>query len=97
MSFQNEKFEQLPDERDSLLISANLIYRISRSFELEGGVLSNLLNGRRTRGDGALEEIDVIENRLNIGVRWAPPSRASKELTVLRYGNSNRRRAQRCH
>lgn len=81
-SFQNEQFEELADERDSVLLSAALIYRLSRSFEIEGGVLGNYRNGRRTDGNGMLEEIDVVENRLTLGIRWAPPSRASKDLTV---------------
>lgn len=83
LSFQNEQYDALPDEEDSLLVSAVLIYRLSRSFEVEGGVLSNLRNGRESSGDGTmLDEIDVMENRVTLGIRWAPPSRASKDLTV---------------
>ena len=65
-----------------------LLYRLGRSFELEAGYVFDRAEGLSTRpgaaGDGTLvrEDIDVTENRVTLGIRWAPPSRASRDLTI---------------
>jgi len=93
LSYERQSYDNRDDETDSVLASALLVYRLSRSFELEGGVIHDSASGTLTRfstvstaaGDiisGVPEEVDVTENRLTIGLRWAPPSRASQDLTV---------------
>lgn len=84
-SYERQSHDEREDERDSFLGSLRLLYRLGRSFELEAGYLFDRASGSRTRArDGAavLEDIDVTENRLTLGLRWAPPSRASRDLTV---------------
>ncbi|MGQ7844952.1 hypothetical protein ACUNV4_10765 [Granulosicoccus sp. 3-233] len=93
ISYERQTYDNRNDETDSVLASALLIYRLSRSFELEGGVVHDSASGVLTRfntvstagGDvisRVEEDVDVTENRLTIGLRWAPPSRASQDLTV---------------
>jgi len=85
VNFERREFDNRRDESDSILATAHLIYRLSRSFELEGGIVHDTATGLRTRfntGVGLEEDIDVTENRFTIGLRWAPPSRASQDLTV---------------
>ena len=92
ISYERQTYDNREDETDSVLASALLVYRLSRSFELEGGILHDSASGVLTRltadpadGDVLLEvpeDVDVTENRLTIGLRWAPPSRASQDLTV---------------
>ncbi len=81
VSFTKQDFDNRPDTTQSVLGEAQLIYRISRSFEAQLGYRVNVAEGERTRS-GALEEIDSIENRATIGLRWAPPTRATKDLTI---------------
>lgn len=84
-SYERQTYDNRVDETDSILASAQLIYSLSRSFELEGGVVHDSATGVLTRfntGVGQEEDVDVTENRVIIGVRWAPPSRASQDLTV---------------
>lgn len=85
ISYQRQEYDNRADESDSILASAQLIYRLSRSFELEGSIAHDTATGTRTRfntGVAEEQEIDVTENRFRIGVRWSPPTRASRELTV---------------
>lgn len=85
VNVERREFDNRNDESDSILTTAQLIYRFSRSFELEGGIIHDTASGLRTRfntGVGVEEDIDVTENRFTIGLRWAPPSRANQDLTV---------------
>ncbi len=84
-SFESEDFDNVGDNNDSLIVSAQLFYALSRSFTLEFGISHDRGTGLDTRligGADELDEIDVTENRVSVGLRWAPPSRASQELTV---------------
>ncbi len=85
ISYERQTYDNRDDQTDSILASAQLIYRLSTSFELEGGIVHDTAEGVLTRfssGIGVEEDIDITENRINIGLRWAPPSRASQDLTV---------------
>lgn len=84
-SYERQTYDNRNDEIDSILASAQLIYRLSRSFELEGGVVHDSASGLLTRfttGAALEEDVDITENRVTIGLRWAPPSRADQDLTV---------------
>lgn len=75
------------DSTQSVLGEAQFVYRLSRSFEAQLGYRVSAAEGTRTRiavGTGArtLEDIDSIENRVSVALRWAPPSRATKNLTI---------------
>jgi len=86
--YERQTYDRRQDEADSILGQARLLYRLSRSFELEVGYVFDSAVGTRTRVQGGVngvrvpESIDVTENRVNIGIRWAPPSRASRDLTI---------------
>lgn len=85
ISYETQEFDNLRDNSQSVLIGAQLIYSLTRSFDLQLGVTHDNGSGLRTRFTdvtGVEEDIDVTENRVAIGLRWAPPSRASQDLTV---------------
>lgn len=85
ISYERQTYDNRDDQTDSILASGQLIYRLSTSFELEGGIVHDTAEGVLTRfssGIGVEEDIDITENRITIGLRWAPPSRASQDLTV---------------
>lgn len=86
LSFAQQDFINREDNSQSVLGIASVVRRLSRSFELEFGYRVNVSEGVRTRsnatGADTLEDIDVIENRFTVGLRWAPPTRASKDLTI---------------
>ena len=74
-----------PDNSESVLLRAQLFYALTRSFALELGYTHDTASGLRTLTNGGVQtqdDIDVTENRVFVGLRWAPPSRASRELTV---------------
>ena len=74
-----------PDNSESVLLRAQLFYSLTRSFALELGYTFDNASGLRTLTNGGVQtedDIDVTENRVLVGLRWAPPSRASQELTV---------------
>ena len=74
-----------PDETESALLRAQLIYSLTRSFDLELGLLHDTASGQISTPNNAIagpQDIDITENRAFIGIRWAPGSRASQELTV---------------
>ncbi len=85
LSYRNESFDNRDDDTNSVLGSAVALYRLSRSFEVEAsyyfdtseGVESTIIDGARIN-----EDIDRAENRVGLGIRWAPPSRASQDLTI---------------
>lgn len=85
LRYERQEYDNRRDETDSILAGGQLVYRLSRSFELEGAVVHDSASGLLTRfsaGVGVVEAVDVSENRVSIGLRWAPPSRASRDLTV---------------
>lgn len=84
-SYESEDFDNLQDNSESFLVSAQLFYALSRSFSLEFGLSFDRGTGFETQAIGGIDgfdQIDVTETRASFGVRWAPPSRASQELTV---------------
>ncbi len=89
-NYERQDFVNRPDEIQSVLGIASFGYQLTRSFELILGYRFNVSDGQRTIvtdfTPGAeslgLEPIDVIENRGTITLVWAPPSRASKDLTI---------------
>jgi len=90
VSFETQEFDNRPDNSESLLLRASLIYQLNNSFELQFGVINDTASGLSTRlsaggavdADAAIETIDVTENRVIFGLRWSPPSRADRELIV---------------
>ncbi len=81
------EYDNIRDESLSLTLSAMVSYRLSRSFSVELAYVFDQTDGLRTRGANGVteanpEDIDVIENSAQLSLRWAPPSRASKALTV---------------
>ena len=85
MSYEKLEYKNRNDQNSSTVGSAVLGYQIARSFVLEFGYRGYLAEGLRTRltgGVAADEAIDITENRFSLGLRWAPPTRASRDLTV---------------
>lgn len=85
VNYETQEFLNRADNSESVIARAQLIYSLSRSFDLQLGFTHDTGTGTLTRFTddvGTLEEIDVTENRVAVGLRWAPPSRASQELTV---------------
>lgn len=86
INFEHQKYDNRADETDSILAIATLIYRLNRSFELEGSIIRDTASGLLTRsGTGSVrdeEDVNYTENRFRLGIRWAPPSRASRDLIV---------------
>ncbi len=83
--YEREEFINRTDESDAFLLTANFNYRLTRSFVLEFSLEFDAAEGLNTRGnaDNPVQiEIDETESRAILGVRWAPPTRASRELTV---------------
>jgi hypothetical protein len=87
-AYELEKYKIRSDKTDAYLVTADLIYRLTRSFNLELSLAYDSATGINTNnalpnGDPVPnDEIDESETRAIIGVRWMPPSRASRELTV---------------
>lgn len=86
LSYEKQEFINLPDNSQSVLGTLQWVYQLTRSFEFLAGYRGSIADGDRTRNLAAvgdsLELIDVTENRLTLGLRWAPPTRASKDLTI---------------
>ena len=85
ISYENQDFDNIEDNSESVLVGAQLIYALSRSFDLLAGITHDNGSGLRTlftEINGIEEDLDITENRVSIGLRWAPPTRASQELTV---------------
>jgi len=90
LEFSQLDFTNLPDNSQSVLGEVQLVYRLTRSFEAQLGYRFKTDTGKRRRSEpdeqGMLAErladIDSVENRISVGLRWAPPTRATKDLTV---------------
>ena len=92
INYETQDFSDRADNSESVLARARLIYSLSQSFDLQFSVTHDTGTGILTRFNegvgvgGAVgiveQDIDVTENRVAIGLRWAPPSRASQDLTV---------------
>jgi len=84
VNFTKQDFDNRnrPDNTQSVLGEAQLVYQIARSFEAQVGYRVNVAEGQLTNDQGTLEDIDTLENRAIVGLRWAPPTRATKNLTI---------------
>ncbi|MBX2883593.1 MAG: hypothetical protein KTR32_26805 [Granulosicoccus sp.] len=85
VSYESQDYDNLSDHSDSTLISARFIYDLTNSFSLQLGFTHDTASGVRTdfnTGVGVENDIDITENRVSLGLRWQPPSRASQNLTV---------------
>lgn len=86
LSYEAQDFINRVDNNQSLLGTLEYGYQLTRSFQLQASYRGIVSDGERTRnagaGDQLVELIDVIENRVTVGLRWAPPTRASKEQTI---------------
>ena len=84
--YRREEFDNAPDETDSVLGSARLLWRFTRSFELEASYVIDRASGTGVRADDAGDDVefdvDRTENRVGLGLRWAPPTRATRDLTI---------------
>lgn len=88
-AFEREEYINRADNTDAMLITGEMAYTLTRSLALEMSLTYDTGEGLRTRftqaANGIQEdeiEIDETETRATIGIRWAPPTRASRELTV---------------
>lgn len=86
VSYQEQEFDNRDDSSSSLLTFVEVSHRLTRSVELNAGYKSRNGSGSRAvffNGNNIGNELtDKTENRFTIGVRWAPPTRASQALTV---------------
>ena len=83
--YRRETFDTGPDELDTVLASARLLWRFARSFELEASYVLDRATGTETRADAdglAPGDVDRTENRVGLGIVWSPPTRASRDLTI---------------
>ena len=90
ISYESQDFDNRPDNSESLLLRARLIYQLTSSFDLQLGVTHDTATGLRSRFNNDsqrpegvdLEDIDITETRVTAGIRWAPPSRADQDLII---------------
>ena len=86
LSYEKQDFINRLDNAQSVLGTLRLVYQLTRSFELEVGYRGSVSDGERTlvsdTTGNTVDDIDITENRATIGLRWAPPSRASTDLTI---------------
>jgi len=86
LSFESQDSINLPDNSQSLLGSIQLFHRLSRSFEFQLGYRGTVSESEDTINldalDAPLEIADITENRVTVGFRWSPPTRASRDLTI---------------
>jgi len=83
--YEKEDFTNRDDSTEAYLLGASLFYRLNRSFELLFSLEFDAAEGLTTRGnvdDPIQFQIDETESRAEIGIRWAPPTRASREAIV---------------
>ncbi len=85
LRYENEQFDNLDDESDSVAADITVDFRLTQSFIIGAGVRSSYSTGTNTRefisvaADG---NFDVTENRGVLLLRYAPPSRATREPVV---------------
>lgn len=83
--YENERFDNLDDESDSVAASVRVDFALTESFTLGVGARTSFATGINTRefvGGNAEGEFDITENRAVFELRWAPPSRATREPVV---------------
>lgn len=83
---EEQQFDNLPDDLTGVTASVSLAYKLTQSFSITGGLRTAHSQGIDTQQailgaspDGAF---DITETRAVLGLRWAPPSRASRETVV---------------
>ena len=85
LAYEQEEFINRTDHSEAMLVGADLIYTLTRSLDLEFSLTYDTGEGVTTQGtvDDFIENIvDETETNATIGIRWVPPTRASRELTV---------------
>ncbi len=71
------------DNSQSVVGSIELEKRLSRSFIFDLGYFASYGDGQRTSEEtNLLEDFEIVENRVKVGIRWAPPSRADKDVAI---------------
>jgi len=80
-AYQQEEFRNTDDFSESVLGLGSVVYRFTRSFQFELTYEHEINEGLSSTGQ-EIENIDSVENRVTIGLRYVPPSRASRDLTV---------------
>ena len=79
---ENQRFDNVDDDIDSIRADVLLNYQINESFSVSGGVRSTHSEGINTRdniGVAADGSFEITENRALVQLTWAPTSRASQE------------------
>ncbi|MFK7862023.1 MAG: hypothetical protein AB8B64_24670 [Granulosicoccus sp.] len=85
VSFESQDFDNRIDNSSSLVVRAQLDYMLTRSIDLQLGIVRDDASGVRTQfvNNGIFEDaVESTENRFSLGLRWAPPSPASQELAI---------------
>lgn len=83
--YEIEEYQNRLDNSDAISLAADLIYTLSSSLNLELSIAHDTAEGLNTRGtnENTIELMfDEAVTRASIGIRWLPPSRASRELTI---------------
>ncbi len=85
LSFIHEEAVNTGLEQDSLLATLSLSYELSTSWSIEGGVSHGLDEGIENTLIGtafAETPFETEENRVFMTLRWAPPTRATKDSVL---------------
>lgn len=85
VSFIHEEAVNTGLQQDSLLASLSLEYALSSSWSVEGGVSHGFDEGieNALNGDAFSESpFEQEENRVFLALRWAPPTRATKDSVL---------------
>lgn len=94
--FERSEYVNREDRSDAALITGVLGYTLTRSLDLEISLVYDAGEGLRTRFNRVVDpsaesgfsivrdefETDESLTRASIGIRWAPPTRASRDLTL---------------
>lgn len=84
-AYELQEHQNRDDNTDAYQLTAEFAYTLTRSFDLEFSLAYDAAKGLNTRGtaeDPELIMIDQTEASATIGVRWAPITRASREMTL---------------
>lgn len=83
--FENQQYDNIADESDSVVANVSVGFQINPSFEIRVGARTARSEGINTRENviaSSNGEFETIENRALLSLRWAPPSRATKEPVI---------------
>jgi len=85
VELENQSFDNVNDDIDSIRGDVLLSYQISQSFSISAGLRSTHSEGINSRDNISLNadgSFEITENRALVQLTWAPPSRASQEQVV---------------